>query len=115
VICEATAAATGDALPLRELDTIRVRGRRQPSRIFQVITEDLPTPPDTLAAYARGRTALRKGDWAAAVTAFETAVASDPFDAPSALMLERALALREAPPEAWDGAWPPSGAAEVRA
>ena len=115
VICEATAAATGDALPLRELDTIRVRGRRQPSRIFQVITEDLPTPPDTLAAYARGRTALRKGDWAAAVTAFETAVASDPFDAPSALMLERALALRQAPPEAWDGAWPPSGAAEVRA
>src|SRR6185503_4736062 len=50
LVCEAIAAA----VPLRELDTVRVRGRQRPSRIFQVVTDDQPLPADTLAAYRRG-------------------------------------------------------------
>jgi adenylate cyclase len=115
VICEATAAAIGDAVPLRELDTIRVRGRRRPSRIFQVLTDDLPAPADMLAAYRCGLAALQQGDWNAAVAALQEAAAADPFDIPSTLMLERALALREAPPKDWDGAWSSPEAADARA
>ncbi|HEX7944205.1 MAG TPA: adenylate/guanylate cyclase domain-containing protein, partial [Phenylobacterium sp.] len=40
IVCEDTAAAVGEAYPMRELDTLRVRGRERPARIFQVVTPD---------------------------------------------------------------------------
>jgi adenylate cyclase len=78
VICEDTAQAVGTAKPLRELDTIRVRGRQRPERIFQVMTENAPLSPAALEAYARGRVALAEARWADAVAAFEAAVAAAP-------------------------------------
>jgi len=103
VVCEATAAAiAGNDLTLRELDLVRVRGRRQPSRIFQVLTADAPAA----AAYARGRSLLAARKWAEAIKAFEAALAAAPADGPSALMLARAKAMKTAPPPAdWDGVW----------
>jgi adenylate cyclase len=105
VICEATAAAVADTAALRELDVIRVRGRQQSSRIFQVLTG----PPSAASEpYARGREALAARQWRKAVDAFEAAVAADPSDRPSALMLVRARALSRKPPAAdWDGVWDP--------
>jgi len=106
VICEETAQAVGEAFPLRELDVIRVRGRQRPARIFQVMTEQKPVAAAVLAAYARGRAALEKRRWAEAAKAFAAAVAADPDDAPSALMLQRAKSLVASPPPAdWDGVW----------
>jgi adenylate cyclase len=106
IVCEDTAAAVGEAYPMRELDTLRVRGRERPSRIFQVVTPDAPVAAGVLAAYAKGREAMAARRWADAVAAFETAVAAAPGDRPSALMLERALVLTASPPSAdWDGVW----------
>ncbi len=106
VICEDTAAAVMGVHPLRELDTIRVRGRQRPARIFQVLTEDKPVPEAALAAYAKGRQAMAGRKWAQAVKAFEAAVAAAPADAASALMLQRARNLaKDAPPKDWDGVW----------
>ncbi|WP_296600378.1 adenylate/guanylate cyclase domain-containing protein [Phenylobacterium sp.] len=103
IVCEATAAAVADqGYVLRELDVVRVRGRRQPSRIFQVLTGEAPAAE----AYDEGRRHLAAGDWAAATEAFKAARAADPADGPSALMLTRARALEIAPPpEGWDGVW----------
>lgn len=103
VICEATAAAVaGNGHALRELDVVRVRGRRQPSRIFQVLTAEAPAAE----AYADGRAHLAAGRWSQAVAAFEAALAADPADGPAALMLARARTLAAAPPPAdWDGVW----------
>jgi adenylate cyclase len=111
VICEDTAAAVDGTWPLRELDTIRVRGRSRPSRIFQVLTEHRPVGADALAAYASGRAAFAERRWAQAAKAFEAACAAAPDDAASALMLERARNLvRQPPPEDWDGVWVSSDA-----
>ena len=108
VVCETTAAAVASAFELRELDIIRVRGRQQSSKIFQVLT-DPPTP--AFAAYQRGRDALSQRRWRQAVAAFEAAVAADRGDRPSALMLDRARALaRKPPPADWDGVWDPGEA-----
>lgn len=103
VVCEATAAAIeGSGHVLRELDLVRVRGRRQPSRIFQVLTGEAPAAEP----YARGRAMLGARKWTEAVRAFEAAQAADPTDGPSRLMLIRARALKVAPPAAdWDGVW----------
>ena len=106
VVCEETAAAAGETHALRELDTIRVRGRRRPVRIFQVLSPERPVAAEVLAAYARGRAALAAGHWIQAAEAFEDAVAADPADGPSVLMLQRAKSLvRQPPPADWDGVW----------
>jgi adenylate cyclase len=102
IIDEATAAECADHHVLRELDTIRVRGREQPVRIFQVLTDAAACPG--LLAYGRGRALLDARDWTAAAVAFAEAVALDPADRPAAMMLERAQALAADPPDAaWDG------------
>ncbi len=106
IICEATAAELDDSIALRELDTLRVRGRQQPAKLFQVLTGDPAARSPALAAYAEGREALAGRRWKEAVAAFETAVAADPDDQPSVLMLERAKTLAHRPPPAdWDGVW----------
>jgi adenylate cyclase len=106
VICEDTAKAVEGLHPLRELDTIRVRGRSRPARIFQVLSDERPVAAEALAAYARGRQALAAGHWIQAAEAFEIALAADPADGPSILMLQRARDLvRQPPPADWDGVW----------
>ncbi|MBW8813561.1 MAG: GAF domain-containing protein [Caulobacterales bacterium] len=112
LICEATAEAVAGLHPLRELDTIRVRGRQQPARIFEVLTDPARATSPALAAYREGREALARRRWAEAAAAFERAVALDPADRPSALMLERARILARRPPgRDWDGVWDAAAAA----
>jgi adenylate cyclase len=106
IICEQTAAALDGTMPLRELDTLRVRGRQRPERVFQVMTGDLVARSAALADYGRGRQLLAKRRWKEAVAAFEAAVAADPDDQPSRLQLDRARVLARRPPPAdWDGVW----------
>ncbi|WP_293898175.1 adenylate/guanylate cyclase domain-containing protein [Phenylobacterium sp.] len=104
IVCEATARALDGAVPLRELDTLRVRGRQRPAKLFQVLTDETPSP--ALEPYGRGRDLLARRRWREAIAAFREAVAADPTDRPSVLMLERAQDLARRPPPAdWDGVW----------
>ena len=106
VVCEDTAREAKGAHTLRELDTIRVRGRQRPARIFQVITPDRPLSAAVLQAYGDGRAAMAEGRWDAAIAASEAAAAAAPDDYPSRLMLGRARMLARMPPPAdWDGVW----------
>ena len=112
VVCEETAQAVAGTHAVRELDTIKVRGRQRPARIFQVLTGDAPVSQTALDAYAAGREALAAGQWGQAIAAFEAAVAAAPDDGPSAVMLARARILEETPPAAdWDGVWDSAKAA----
>lgn len=106
VVCEDTALEVGDAHLMRELDTIRVRGRQRPARIFQVLTDDRPVAAAALDAYARGRKAMVERRWKDSVAEFEVAAAAAPDDYPTSLMLDRARILaRSPPPVDWDGVW----------
>jgi len=112
VVCEETAQAVAGTHAVRELDTIKVRGRQRPAKIFQVLTGDAPVPQSALDAYAAGREALAAGEWGRAIAAFEAALAAAPNDGPSAVMLARARILEEDPPAAdWDGVWDSAKAA----
>ena len=112
VICEETAKAVEGEYALRELDTLKVRGRSRPARVFQVLTKEAQLSEPALDAYARGRAALFAGRWDAAVAAFEAALEIAPDDGPSALMLARARILAQTPPPAgWDGVWDSAQAA----
>jgi len=95
---EATVALTGSKFLWRELDAIRVHGRSNPVRIFELIAE---AGKETLqqaacaAGYAEGLAHWRIGEFEAAAKCFERF--SD-LDAPSALFLSRARAFVSNPP-----------------
>jgi adenylate cyclase len=110
VVCEDTAAAVKGKVELRELDTIRVRGRKRAAKIFQVLTEEIDERG--LDAYRRGRDLLELRRWREAAAAFEYAAHVSPDDRPSEIMLERARILAARPPAAdWDGVWDQAEAA----
>jgi adenylate cyclase len=100
---EATMAATGATFAWREIDTIRVKGRAQPVRVFEPLAEagQQSTEQTALAeAYLQGLACWRARDFAGATRSFALAGTTDPA---SALFLERAKALSECPPgEDWE-------------
>lgn len=109
LVCARTAAAIEPGRATREIDLIAVRGRKRPETIVEVLAREPADPAARAAlleAYAEGRAALAARDWDGALAAFDRALAADPADRPSQLMLDRARALAEAPPaEDWDGVW----------
>lgn len=92
---------------LRELDAIRVKGRREPVRIFELLGRRGPErgDKDWLDAWAAGLAAYRRGDWTEARRAFDAARAARGGDPACDLLAERVDALEQRPPPTWDGIW----------
>ena len=108
LVCGATAAALPTGFPMRELDLIRVRGRRGATRLFQVFHVEHGTAPDpaSIEHYAEGRARMVRGEWEGAAAAFAEASRADPEDRPALLMRDRAERLAGLGwPADWDGVW----------
>ena len=109
LVSEATAEAVREEIDLREIDTIAVKGKSEPSRIF----EPLGRAADAGAtirilreSFATGLAAYRAQDWGKAKTAFSKCLETAPEDRPSQTFLARIDMLKTAPPGAdWDGVW----------
>jgi adenylate cyclase len=98
---EATARAA--ACEVREIDLVRVAGRREPVRIFEILAEG-SLPPDTREAYSAGLTAYRAGRFEDAERSFASAASLG--DAPAQTMAERCRLYRTLPPPTgWDGSF----------
>jgi adenylate cyclase len=90
----------------RELDWIRVKGKTRPVAVYELIGEAgvLHHPlHDLFARYSEGLACYREGRWAAACAAFEDALAVDPADGPSRIMIARCREYVERAPDRWDG------------
>ncbi len=95
ILCGARTAALAQGVDLRELDSVRVKGRAEPVRVFQV-----GAPPSE--AYAGALEAYREGRFTDARDAFLSLAEQD--DAPARAMGDRAAELAAHPPEGeWDG------------
>jgi adenylate cyclase len=110
VVCEATAQANAPTQILRHLDTVGVRGRNRPEKIYQVLsyhTEDtFPHMHEVLEAYNLGMAKQQAQDWSAAADAFAHALHLNPADKPSELMLERTRAAMRTPDaQGWGQIW----------
>jgi adenylate cyclase len=109
LISEATQREVGDAVELREIDTVLVRGKTEPEHVFELLGRkgNLSARQRELrAAYATALAAYRRRSWDEAVGGFESSLAIDPEDPPSRVMLARMLQFRERPPaDDWDGVW----------
>jgi len=85
---------------LRELDRVKVKGKKEPVRIYEVVCSVGEGHSVDLASYAKALALYYAGDWSAALSAF-----SAMSDKTSMLMAERCAVFIENPPEKWDGSY----------
>lgn len=109
LISEDTWKLAQASIEVRELDYVRVVGKSDPVRVFEVLAEKNGLTPAQRALrdhFEEGLHAYRLREWERAETAFRECVTIDPDDFPSTLLLSRTLQFKATPPgEEWDGAW----------
>ena len=91
----------------RELDFVRVKGKAQPVKIYELIQDSEPDEKlkKLIQKFSDGLKYYREGKWEKAKEIFEEAIKINPDDNPSKLFIERCKILTSKPPEAWDGVW----------
>lgn len=106
VLAESTYEAVKPHVVARRLGAVRVKGRREPVRIYELRALGEPTERDRaiIGTFEAGLDAWAQRRFEVAREAFEATVAAWPADPPSALYL-RALGefSRAPPPPDWDG------------
>lgn len=108
IISENTLALCGDRLWVRELDKIRVKGKSDATKIYEVIGEKENPLSDHhhefLDIYHKGRRAYMKKDFTKAIAAFKKAHLLNESDQATLIHLQRAQRFSNTPPgKNWDG------------
>jgi adenylate cyclase len=92
----------------RELDLIRVKGKKKPVAIYQVLApiEDRPRYADLVDRFEEALASYRGGDWAAARELFQALHTDYPNDGPIRTFNARCATFALEPPRgAWDGVY----------
>ncbi len=109
LVNEDTARLAGNELAFREIDSLRVAGKLEPVRVYELMGLKNKLSDSQLKlidAFERGLTTYRKQDWDAAESTFREGLEAIPGDPPSHVFLERIESFRKSPPAAdWDGVW----------
>ncbi len=105
ILSEYTYAEVKDHVVVRELDTIRVKGKNLPVRIYELLGIDrIPEKEFELLVqvYSLALENYRSGKWYEAVKNFRKILRYFPNDGPSNLYIRRSLDLLENAPENWE-------------
>ncbi len=100
---------TGENLVFREIDTLRVVGKIEPIRVYELLgyrADSTANQAELITQFETGLAHYRKQDWDAAEAAFNACLKLFPEDRPSAVFLDRIQTFRKSPlsPD-WDGVW----------
>lgn len=111
IISEYTFAPCKDLIWYRELDCIRVKGKNEPVRIYEVVNlssqQISQEKQDVIDLYHKGRDYYLKRQFRKAWNEFATIVEDlEPDDKAAKLQMERSQHfLNNPPPDDWDGVW----------
>jgi class 3 adenylate cyclase len=109
LVSEDTRDLTHEAFAFREIDSLRVMGKTEPVRVFELMgyAQELSAGQRQLAeTFESGLEAYRRRGWDAAGSAFRKCLEMTPDDRPSRVFLDRVEAFRQTPPpDGWDGVW----------
>ena len=106
IASENTVQAAKDAIVVRELDLIRVKGREEPVRMYEVLgaASEREQWQPLIADFEAGLAAYRERRWQDATESFEKVLAAKPHDGPATLYLERCARFAvDPPPPTWTG------------
>jgi adenylate cyclase len=88
---------------------VRVKGKKEPVRIYELVGRAGQADPQTLSwieRFQQGLSAYRHKEWKDAIAHFESVHALKPEDAPANLYIERCKSYQHTPPPAdWDGVY----------
>lgn len=106
VLSEYTHERVKAAMFCRELDSVRVKGKKLPVKIYELICDRKDAAPHE--AYVRvfedGLAKYKEAEWDEGIALFRKVLELRPDDPPSLLYIDRCEALKEHPPEGvWDG------------
>lgn len=109
IISESTYRHVRQKAVVRELDLVRVKGKKRPVRIFELRgMAPLPSIEMDLIidVYRQGLRNYKEGKWYQAITEFKRILQYFPTDGPSRVYIRRCLDFIESPPsENWDGVY----------
>jgi adenylate cyclase len=109
LISETTRKAAGNEITVREVDTIKVVGRKKPVTVFELMGYNKnidQSIKETIAKYQQALQAYRDQNWNQAIKLFQAAQAILPDDGPSKTMLTRCNEYKLKPPgDSWNGAY----------
>ncbi len=106
VISQFTFEDVKDSFTCREIDWVRVKGKNEPVRIFELVCEGKPDPSTAslLQHFKNGFQLYHERKFGEALDCFKQALNDRPGDPPTELYVERCTEyLTEAPPDLWDG------------
>jgi len=107
MISESTYLQCADAVDVRELDVIRVVGKAEPIRVYQLLERKDQTTgvlADVVDRYHKGLALIRDRNFVDAEAAFRACLDLMPEDGPSKTHLARCEAFLVTPPPVdWDG------------
>ncbi|MEW6668270.1 MAG: adenylate/guanylate cyclase domain-containing protein [Thermodesulfobacteriota bacterium] len=108
IISEFTYEIVKDGFVCMELDSVKVKGKTLPVRIFQLVgRNDLPSSrKEAIGQFQRGLEFYKQQQWNEAMEAFSAAKALDKDVKPASLYIERCADLMISPPgPGWDGVY----------
>jgi adenylate cyclase len=108
MISEFTYAKVTGLYPVRELDLLRVVGKEQPVRVYELLglaeADVSEKKRKAVEIYLKGLAEYRAKNWDGAIALFQQALEVDPDDGPSQTYIGRCEDFKVLPPpENWDG------------
>ena len=106
IISDATFRLINNEFICRELDFLKVKGKKTPTRIYELITHrehDTDDQYQWIEKYHEALEIYRRGNWEKAGTLFEALARERLADPASLVMAERCEYLIANPPTHWDG------------
>jgi adenylate cyclase len=102
IISESTMKKIGGRLTVRELDLVKVKGKKQDIKIFELINGEKVS---FIEIFEKALNLYREGHFDAALEKFREALEKNLEDKPSRLFIKRCEYLINTPPEKWNGVW----------
>lgn len=109
IVSESTYEQVKERAHVRELDLVRVKGKKRPVKIFELRSmEPLPAIEEDLIIqiYTQGLELYKQREWTRALQQFKRVLRYFPSDGPSRVYVTRCFNFIESPPpENWDGVY----------
>ena len=102
LISESTRAEIGQTVAVKELDRVRVKGKKKAITVYELVDGEKKPCIDL---FEDGLHLFQRGDFGPAREKFLEYLKIDPENKASQLFLKRSDYLMNHPPEQWDGVW----------
>jgi adenylate cyclase len=104
IISEDTFSAVKEYFTCRELDSVRVKGKVKPVRVYELFSRFGGEKPEWIEMYEEGLVLYRQGKFDRALEFFKKVLNIKKDDHPSKLFIKRCnLLIESGIPEGWDG------------